>query len=179
MSRAFVKEPDGDQAEDDLPDIPQSDEPNYITPSGFKQLQSKYQKRLSEKKTLSKGNQKLSTKIEIKEVERDLRFLKQRLERAIVVNSPEQSSDEQSSNRIRFGATVFLIDENDQKISFTLVGEDETCAPTKRIGWTSPLGKALLGQRTGDVVYWERPIGNIELEIESFSYDKFSNDQTE
>lgn len=174
MSRAFVKEPDGDQAEDDLPDIPQSDEPNYITPSGFKQLQNKYQKRLSEKKELSKDDQKLSAKTEVKQIERDLRFLKQRLERAIVVNPMEQSPD-----RIRFGATVFLIDENDQKMSFTLVGEDETCAPTKRISWTSPLGKALLGQRTDDVVYWERPIGNIELEIESFSYDQFSNDQTE
>lgn len=165
MSRAFVKEPDGDQAEDDLPDLPQSEEPNYITPGGFKKLQLKYKQLLERKKLLSNEKEDLSAKTEIKQVERDLRFLKSRQERAVIVDSAQQSSD-----LIRFGARVTVIDEEEKKLTFTIVGEDETCAATRFISWTSPLGKTLLGKQKGELVYWERPIGNIELEIESFQY---------
>ncbi len=167
MSRAFVKEPDGDQAEDDLPDLPQSDEPNYITQAGFTKLQVRYADLFDRKKQLKDNKENLAAKTEVKQIERDLRFVKQRLERAVVVDPSEQSGD-----KIRFGASVIVIDEDDQKMEFTIVGEDETCAPTRRISWTSPLGKALLGGQKGDLVYWERPVGNVELEIESFQYNK-------
>ncbi len=167
MSRAFVKEPDGDQAEDDLPDLPQSEEPNYITPDGFKKLQTSYQQLLDRKKQLSNMNDNLSAKTEIKPVERDLRFLKSRLERAVIVDPSQQAND-----LIRFGAKVIVIDEDDKAKDFTIVGEDEACAATRLISWTSPLGKALLGKQAGDLIYWERPVGNVELEIKSFHYGK-------
>ncbi len=166
MSRAFVKEPDGDQAEDDLPDLPQSDEPNYITPNGFNTLQNKYKKLLDRKKQLEVEKENLTAKTEVKQIERDLRYLKRRLERAVVIDPARQSND-----RIRFGAKVTVLDEDDRAIQFTIVGEDEACAATRQISWSSPLGKALIGKQQGDLVYWERPIGNLELEIVSFQYE--------
>jgi len=166
MSRAFVKEPDGDQAEDDLPDLPQSDEPNYITLNGFNMLQNKYKQLLDQKILFSAGKENLTAKTEVKQVERDLRYLKQRLERTIVVDPSTQSNDQ-----IRFGATVTVLDEDDQIMQFTIVGEDETCAATGRISWSSPLGRALIGKQQGDIVYLERPVGNIELEIKSYQYE--------
>ena len=165
MSRALVNEPGGDQAEGDLPDLPQSDELNYITPAGFEKLQVRYAVLFDRKKQLKDDKENLAAKTEVKQIEKDLRFVEQRLERAVVVDPSEQVGD-----KIRFGARVIVIDEDDQKMEFTIAGEDETCAPTRLISWTSPLGKALLRKRKGDLVYWERPVGNVELEIESFQY---------
>ena len=89
MSRAFVKEPDGDQAEDDLPDLPQSDEPNYISPAGFVKLQTRYAELIDRKNQLKNDKENLAAKTEIKQIERDRRFVKQRLERAVVVDPVE------------------------------------------------------------------------------------------
>ncbi len=165
MSRAFVKEPDGDQVEDNLPDLPQSTEPNYITPAGFKELEQRFRELKQRRNRLEEDKDELSVKTEIRQVERDLRRLKNRIEHAVIVDPAQQSN-----NLIRFGATVIVLDENGERLDFTLVGEDEHCAATRRISWKSPLGKALLGKQAGDMVWWERPVGNVELEIESFHY---------
>ena len=61
-------------------------------------------------------------------------------------------------------------DENDQEYNFTIVGEDEAEPDQGRIGWVSPLAKELLGKKPDDVLVWERPVGNLELEILKFRY---------
>lgn len=165
MSRAFTKEPEGDRAGEDLPARPQSPHPNYITPRGFQRLQARLQELLKRREQLQAEDEDLAAKSQLKQVERDLRYLEANLERALVVDPEQQSHDD-----IRFGARVKLADENDKTHEFTIVGEEETCASKGYISWLSPLAQALLGKRAGDTVIWERPVGSTELAILSFDY---------
>jgi transcription elongation GreA/GreB family factor len=165
MSRAFVKEPEGEQAETDLPDRPQSPGPNYVTPRGLLQLQTRLRELLEQRDRLTAQPDELSAKQRVKELERDIRYYEGRAQSAIVVDAKQQSQDD-----IRFGAVVTVLDQGGNRHEFTLVGEDESCAPQGLISWTSPLAKALLGRQAGDVTYWERPAGIMEIEIESFRY---------
>ena len=164
MSRAFVKEPDGDQAESDLPERPQSDHPNYMTQTGLDKMQSTVVA-LRQEQSLLKKQDDLSAKSRVKVVEADLRYLEKRIQCAIPVDISKQKSQE-----IRFGATVKLIDENDQEYIFTIVGEDEAEPDQGFISWVSPLARELLGKKTDDTVLWERPAGDLELEILKFRY---------
>jgi len=63
-----------------------------------------------------------------------------------------------------------LIDENNQKYVFTIVGEDEADPEAGFISWVSPLARELLGKKADDTVLWERPAGDLELEILDFRY---------
>lgn len=164
MSRAFVKEPDGDQADTDLPERPQSEHPNYITTVGLQKMKSEVEV-LRQKRDLLKKEDDLSSKNRIKTVEAELRYLEKRIQCAIPVDVSKQVSKE-----IRFGATVKLIDANDQEYIFTIVGEDEAEPDQGRISWVSPLARELVGKNIADVVIWERPAGNLELEILGFRF---------
>ena len=164
MSRAFVKEPDGDQAESDLPERPQSEHPNYITSNGLQRMKSTVEMLRQERDQLKKEDG-ISAKNRIKSIEAKLRYLGKRIQRAISVDVSKQVSEE-----IRFGATVKLVDENVQKYIFTIVGEDETEPDEGFISWISPLARELVGKKINDFVIWERPAGNLELEIMEFSY---------
>jgi len=99
------------------------------------------------------------------ELERDIPWLEGRVAKAIVLDPRKQKADE-----VQFGATVDVVDENDKKHKFTIVGEDEADAAKGRISWLSPLAKTLLGARAGDTVVWKRPSGDLELELEKISY---------
>ena len=164
MSRAFVKEPDGDQAESDLPERPQSEHPNYITSNGLQRMKSTVEMLRQERDQLKKEDG-ISAKNRIKSIEAKLRYLEKRIQRAISVDVSKQVSEE-----IRFGATVKLVDENVQKYIFTIVGEDETEPDEGFISWISPLARELVGKKINDFVIWERPAGNLELEILEFRY---------
>ena len=71
---------------------------------------------------------------------------------------------------IRFGATVNLVDENNQSYTFRIVGEDEADAARGLISWVSPLAREMLGKQAGDGLIWKRPAGDLNLEITDFSY---------
>ena len=71
---------------------------------------------------------------------------------------------------LKLGATVALEDENGDKSTLTIVGEDESDGKVGRISWRSPIGRALLGGSQGDVVTVRRPAGETELEIVSVRY---------
>lgn len=165
MSRAFVKEPEGDQADEDLPHRPPSPHPNYVTPRGFQQLQARLQGLIEEREQLARDTGDLATKTRRKQIERDLRYVEGCLHTAIVVDAKQQSR-----NDIRFGAVVEVLDPDNKTHEFIIVGEDEACAPKGLISWVSPLARALLGKQAGDAIVWERPAGNVELEIVSFRY---------
>ena len=164
MSRAFVKEPEGDQAESNLPERPQSDHPNYMTQTGLDKMQSTVNA-LRQERSLLKKEDNLSAKTRVKVIEAELRYLEKRIQCAIPVDISKQISKE-----IRFGATVKLIDENDQEYIFSIVGEDEAEPNQGRISWVSPLARELVGKKTEDVVIWERPAGNLEMEILEFRF---------
>ena len=75
------------------------------------------------------------------------------------------------STKIVFGATVQVLDvARDQKVTYKIVGEDESDSRENKISFTSPLGKAMIGKEEGDTVIVKAPKGDVEYEIESFEF---------
>ena len=165
MSRAFVKELDGDQAGDDAIERPQSEHPNYITSAGLKRLKDNLEVLRKLYRELKLNEDELASKNRLKKIEADLRYLEKRIQCAIPVDVALQAATD-----IRFGATVNLLDENDRHNSFTIVGEDEADPDRGLLSWVSPLARELIGKKTGDVVFWKKPSGDQELEIMDFKY---------
>jgi transcription elongation factor GreB len=96
-----------------------------------------------------------------------IRFLSKRLEAAQVVDPAAQGRV--AGGRVLFGATV-TVDEDGEEKAYSIVGVDETAPGRGVISWVSPLGKALLGKRVGDVVTFVAPKGERELEIVRVDY---------
>ena len=165
MSRAFVKEADDDLSAGELPERPLNDHPNYVTPRGLERLQSRL-KELQESRDRLKAEDEPMAKQKLLEVKRDIRYYKAQLERAKVVDPAGQPRDE-----VHFGAAVTILDEDGKQHAFHIVGDDEADVTSGRISWASPLAKAMIGARVGDVVKWQRPAGASEVEIVAILYD--------
>jgi transcription elongation factor GreB len=73
--------------------------------------------------------------------------------------------EEVRTDVVFFGATVEVVDEDGKRARYTLVGADETDPANGKLSYKSPIGRALLKKRVGDVVTVFRPAGEIELEI--------------
>ena len=161
MSRAFVKESDGDA--DEFPERPVPTHANYVTARGLAQLQARAQALARAHEALSGDDaDDANTKRRRKEVERDQRYVTAQLERAELVIT-ESVNDEQRS--VRFGDRVEIEHDNGERRSYRIVGDDEADAAVGDVSWASPLAQALLGARAGDVVVWRRPAGAVEIEI--------------
>lgn len=158
MSRAFVKENDEQEGKAGLV-RPQSPHVNYVTPAGLHQLEEKVSQLALERSALV-GKDDLASQQALRECERDLAYYAERVNRAVLVD-PEQQPDD----AVHFGAAVLAEDGEGQRWNVVIVGEDEADAAQGRISWISPLAKALLNARVGDVVNWQRPAGDTELEI--------------
>lgn len=158
MSRAFVKEQDV-EASEDLPDKPLSPHTNYVTPKGLAQLQARYAELQALRAELAARDDMPACQ-ELPSVRRELRYVEQRLKSAVMV-----TPDQQPTDRVHFGATVEVLDSDDRLHVYQIVGEDEADASSGRISWVSPLARALLNGRIGDVVTWHRPAGDVDLEI--------------
>jgi transcription elongation factor GreB len=102
----------------------------------------------------------------LREIDRRLRFLTRRMENVLVV---EQLPD--NLGEIRFGAKVKLAGNSNRSMSAEFVGEDEIDPAAGRISLKSPIGKALLGRKVGDVVEVPTPRGPISWTVESIAYD--------
>ncbi len=165
MSRAFVKEPDGDQVADDQPDLPQSPHPNYITPTGLAGLRGRLAALDEKRRELAGRGDELESKLRLSRTEREIRYVAERIRRAIPVDPAQQPGDE-----VCFGAAVTVVDEDGARRVFAIVGEDEADAGHGRVSWTSPLARALTGARVGDFAAWTRPAGDTELEILAIAY---------
>ena len=158
MSRAFVKEQD-DQGDSARPLRPQSPHANYVTPRGLRLLEDKV-RNLAKSREALVGRDDLPSQQTVRELERDLVYFNERVKRAILVSPEEQSLD-----RVHFGAVVEVDDAEGERSIFMIVGEDEVDAAHGRVSWVSPLAKALMNARVGDVVNWKRPAGDKELEV--------------
>lgn len=165
MSRAFVKEPDGDATGDDQPEIPESPHPNYVTPRGLAQLKEQRAALAAEKERLTKESADLEAKLALAQTERKMRYFTRRIEHAIPVDPAQQPKDE-----VAFGATVRVADEDGNERDYAIVGEDEADAAKGKVSWVSPLARALTGARAGQTVTWKRPAGDVELEILAIRY---------
>ena len=103
----------------------------------------------------------------LREIDRRMRFLSKRLEQLTVVNPTEQNDE----SKVYFGATVTLENDNDgTRVTYVLVGPDETDLKQSRISVDSPVGKALIGKREGDLVTVRRPKGEVDFTIIAIRY---------
>jgi len=71
---------------------------------------------------------------------------------------------------VRFGAVVELADDNEQRRTITIVGDDETDASAGRIGWSAPLARALIGAKVGDERIVRLPAGEKSYEVIAIRY---------
>jgi len=164
MSRAFVKEPDGDEVADDLPELPQEPVPNYVTPEGMKALQEWRDDLKAERDTLA-AREDMADRSKLAHVERDLRYVEGRIVHAVVVDPAGQPADE-----VAFGATVQAVDESGKEHTWRIVGENQADIGKAMVSWVSPLARALAGAQVGDIVTWKRPAGDLDLEVTKISY---------
>ena len=155
MSRAFVKEADGDDVFDHLPDRPISPHPNFVTPEGLAQIEAELT-RLHEEHAAA---QAVEDKIALAKTSRDLRYWTARRASAQVVQPPADASE------VHFGSTVTIEREDGRRQTYRLVGEDEADPAKGTISYVSPLARALTGKRVGDVV----KAGNSDAEIVAIS----------
>jgi len=164
MSRAFVKEPDGDQVSDDQPEWPISQHTNFVTSFGLQQLKTRRECLTAQQDALKDMNDSMSSKTELAQIGRELRYLVSRIATVKVVQIP------QDKTVVKIGAFVCVIDENDKEYQFTIVGEDEADIKEGKISWISPLAKALLDSTLGDEVLWKRPNGDLIVEVTTIRY---------
>jgi transcription elongation factor GreB len=101
----------------------------------------------------------------LREIDRRLSHLSRIMKDAKVVDPSSQSTDQ-----VRFGATVELADEDDQRRLLTIVGDDEADATAGRIGWSAPLARALVGAKAGDERTVRLPAGEKRYEVLRIEY---------
>lgn len=156
-----------------------ADSPNYITPAGFLKLQDEFKQlfhgerpKLVETITWAAGNGDRSEngdyiygKRRLRQIDSRLKWLRDRIESAKVVDPKTVKSD-----KVVFGATVTISDDEGGERTFQIVGEDEIEPSNNRISWKSPMAKALLGKEEGDEIEIARPAGKLKAEIIKITY---------
>lgn len=156
------------------------DRPNYITPAGYSALKAEYdvlfgteRPALVETIAWAAGNGDRSEngdyiygRKRLREIDRRLGWLAKRMKAAKVVD-PAQQEDQ---SKVWFGATVTIADEDDNHRTLTLTGDDEADAGAGRIGWNSPLARALRGAAVGDLRKVVLPSGEKDYEVISITY---------
>jgi transcription elongation factor GreB len=180
MSKAFTRESESTEDDDDLPEPPVPDGKNYLTRTGYDRLRAELFSLIDEERPRivdvvhwaagngdrSENGDYLYGKKRLREIDRRIRFLTHRLEIAEVVNS----SLHHGSDQVFFGATVSYMDASGLKSTVTILGADEADSAQGQISWVSPVARALLKARVGDVVHLMVPGGQQELEILSVEY---------
>ena len=142
MSRAFVKEPDGGDAFEDLPDRPISGHPNLVTPQGLAQIEDTLA-RLHEEYGKA---QVAADRAALAHAARDLRYWTARRSTAQVVPAPEQT------DTVQFGSTVTIERDEGRRQTWRIVGEDEAEPNEGTLSYVSPVARALMNKSVGDVV---------------------------
>ncbi|MGC2855226.1 transcription elongation factor GreB [Novispirillum sp. DQ9] len=102
----------------------------------------------------------------LREIDRRIRFLSKRLETAEVIDPRLQPN----RDRVFFGATVTYVNDRDEEVTVTIVGQDEADMTKGTISWLSPVAKALMRAAVGDEVRVRTPAGEDVLEILAITY---------
>jgi len=185
MSKAFTRETeaDNDFAEEDaspLPSLPVGSK-NYITPGGHQRLMDEFHWLMNKERPQvtatvawaaangdrSENADYIYGKKRLREIDRRIRFLTRRLDIAEVVDPAAPRDDE---TRIFFGATVTFANQNGEEKTISIVGVDEIDTARGYISWVSPMARALIKAREGDVVTLHAPAGTEDLEILEVKY---------
>jgi transcription elongation GreA/GreB family factor len=151
MSRAFVRENDGAEVPQDLPERPVSSHPNFVTARGLQQIED----HLRELEAAREEPKRSEDKDALARVDRELRYWQQRKSSAKLV------APEAAPTKVRFGVRVTLHLEDGAERSYTLVGEDEADPAHGSVSWISPIAQALLGRELGDEVSFQGQIAEI------------------
>ena len=181
MSKAFTKETDSDDAELALPAVP-SGVKNYITPTGYSRLRSELFTLIDEERpqivevvhwAASNGDRSengdyIYGKKRLREIDKRIRFLTQRLEIAEIADPTLHYGNDQ----IFFGATVRYSEESGVERSVKILGIDEADTLQGEVSWISPVARALLKSRVGDEVNLMTPQGLQTLEVRHVEYPK-------
>ena len=160
--------------------MPATAKTNPITPAGYAALKARYDHLLGtvrpaivEIVSWAAGNGDRSEngdyiygRKRMREIDRELAHLARRMKAARVIDPSEQPD----RGRAFFGATVELADEDDARKTVTLVGDDEQDASAGRIGWSSPMARALRGAVVGDLRTVRLPGGEKEWEVVAIGY---------
>lgn len=184
VNKAFVKERDGDDEDDDelVPTLRlPAGSKNYMTRRGYDALRVELDQlvrierpQMVETVAWAAGNGDRSEngdyiygKKRLREIDRRIRFLIKRVESAEVVDPERQQGLEQ----VFFGATVSFCDlDTEEEQTWQIVGVDEADAAHGRISWISPLARAVLKAKVGDVVRFQSPAGMREIEVVDVRY---------
>lgn len=151
-----------------------------ITPAGMAALRARYDHLLGKERPeiveivswaagngdRSENGDYLYGRKRMREIDRELAHLARRMKALRVVDPAQQNA----RGKVFFGATVELADEEDIRITVTIVGDDEQDASTGRIGWSAPMARALRGASLGDLRTVRLPAGEKEWEIISIEY---------
>ena len=181
MNKAFTRESDGDDEEEleaslQLPEGTR----NYITPGGYAHIKDELDHLLRTERPQvvdavhwaalngdrSENGDYIYGKRRLREIDRRIRFLTKRLDLAEVVDPARQ----ENADQVFFGATVTILDEQGEEQTYQIVGVDETEFTRGRISWVSPLSRALLKAREGDLVRFQSPAGWREIEVIKIEY---------
>ena len=184
MNKAFVKESDGEEGDDDAPtgapSLPRGMK-NYMTRRGYEVLCRELDELVRKERPAmvetvawaasngdrSENGDYIYGKKRLREIDRRIRFLTKRTESAEVVDPERQ----QGSEQVFFGATVTVEDlESGEAQTWQIVGVDEADASAGKVSWIAPLARALLKARSGDVVRFASPAGLRELEVVDIDY---------
>lgn len=152
-----------------------------ITPQGMAALKARYDHLLGTERPeiveivswaagngdRSENGDYLYGRKKMREIDRELGYLSKRM-KALRVVDPANQHDK---SKVYFGAQVEIADEDDARKSVTIVGDDEQDASEGRIGWNSPMAKALRGAAIGDLRIVRLPSGAKEWEVMAISYD--------
>jgi transcription elongation factor GreB len=152
----------------------------FITPQGFARVRAEYEQLFGvERPKLvetiawaaangdrSENGDYIYGRRRLREIDRRLSHLSRIMKLAKVVDPATQ----QSRDQVRFGATVELADEDDNRRLLTIVGDDEADASQGRIGWSAPVARALIGARVGDERVVRLPSGEKSYEIVRICY---------
>jgi transcription elongation factor GreB len=171
VSKAFVKE-DGEGLDpiDELSEeagLPAPGVPRYITRAGRAALEAELAELVATREARGREAKTDLDRKELRDRDRRSRFLAKLIERLTVVE-PDPSRED----RVYFGATVTVEDEDGNEATYTLVGPDESDPSSGRISVESPLAASLLGRGVGDEVVVVRPKGRVELEVTSIRYER-------
>ena len=182
MNKAFVKEGDGDEDEDAAPGLPPlpAGARNYLTPQGYRRLRHELMSLLDEERPKmvevvswaakngdrSENGDYLYGKKRLREIDRRIRFLTQRLDIAEVADP----SVHHGSDLVFFGATVTYANAAGHERTVRIMGIDEADSLAGDVSWVSPIARALIKAREGDEVTLVTPGGVEKLEVLEVRY---------
>jgi transcription elongation factor GreB len=154
--------------------------PRFITPDGFARIRAEYEELFGVERPKiveivswaaalgdrSENADYLYGKKRLREIDRRLSHLSRIMKAAKIVDPSTQTSRDQ----VRFGATVEVADDDDNRRTLTIVGDDEADASAGRIGWGAPLARALVGAKIGDERTVRLPAGEKSYEVMAIRY---------